>query len=217
MLRPMWVGLVLGSAVLTAGVLDAQEPAPVREAADARYQNDCRLAEQVLATGHPAPHTEWAINYIAVCGGEIYGRATAEAVRRLRTVRDTAVLRQFWRPSHFLTDIRFYDAATEIARDRSASPEARVYAFLTLVRMSDPPRYVEYDNLVGGFFDVHGMRDVRGGCRSGRLAHAERITGVPLPPDFRKSIRGFSIAIRDDEREPIDVRTSAACAAGAAR
>lgn len=210
-MRPLSI-CIIGVLLLWPGQTSAQV-----DADSVKIRNACRLAEQVISTGRPAPHTEWALSFIAACGSEVYGRAIAQGVRRLRSVQDTAVLQQYWRPSHFLTDLNFYDAAVEIAQDRTASTEARVFAFLALVRMSDPVRVVEYRDLLGGFHETHGLRGVGGGCRSGSFGYPSRLVGTPLPDDYRRRIADFSASIREDGSEPEDVRTSAACAVVAAR
>jgi hypothetical protein len=181
---------------------------------------DCRLAEQVIRTGQPAPHMAWALRYIGACGAGTYGAATAAGVDRLRAVHDTVALGAVWRPTHFLLDEKLFRAALEIAGDRAASVEARVFAFLGLLRMAlaGTNRFVEYQDLVGGFVDEPGaMVWVGGGCVQGTASHDSRLVGTPLPADFKHQIRLVASRVRNDEAEPVDVRTAALCTVSTVR
>lgn len=178
-----------------------------------KHRNDCRLAVRAIETGRPAPHLPWALAYVGTCGASVRGAAHAVAVRRLRSVADTATLGTFWRPTHYLLDRNLYDAALDIAADPSASVESRVFAFLTLVRYSIPPdRAASYASLTGGFYEVEGLRGVAGGCAPGVLSDGGRQTGVPLPPDFRLQIREVGESVLRASANPLDVRTAASCA-----
>src|ERR687886_776991 len=80
-----------------------------------KHRNDCRLAEQVLTTGEPAPRREWAQVYISYCGFEMWGRSMATAVQRSRNSTDLAALSNQWRRLDFLRDSALFEAATQIA------------------------------------------------------------------------------------------------------
>src|ERR1041384_5383461 len=75
------------------------------------HRNECRLAEQVLTTGSPAPHREWAEGYIPSCGYDLWGRTAAIAVRRNKGSSDLALLSKQWRRLDFLRDGAVFQAA----------------------------------------------------------------------------------------------------------
>ena len=55
---------VVATAILSATSLSAQR---ATEANDAQLRAHCRLAAQVLETGHPSTHYGWAISQIRRC------------------------------------------------------------------------------------------------------------------------------------------------------
>jgi hypothetical protein len=209
---------LLRLAAVTAMAVPAitSMPAIAQVNADSTTQQAyCRLAEQVMRTGNPAPHMEWALSSIGTCGPVTYGAATAAAVQRLRAVHDTSALAEVWMPTHFLLDEKLFNAALHISGDRSASVEARVFAFLGLLRMAlaGTGRDVRYGNMIGGFVEVlPGLLGVRGGCAEEVVTDDYRRVGTPLPPDFKDQIRSVATRVRDDTSEPVDARTAAACA-----
>src|SRR4051794_23983871 len=113
--------------VTAAAQRDAVDPVHLR--------NDCRLASQVVETGHPAPKLKWALGAIRACTPNEYGAAVAAAVRRERAISDTATLASYWNASRWLIDGQLFSAAMDVANDRNASQESRVFAILALLRM----------------------------------------------------------------------------------
>ena len=193
--------LLAGGADLSAQQLHADS---------VQHRNSCRLAEQVIRTGHPAPHTDWALRFIASCGAETYASAVTGAVLRLRTESDLSVLGPYWYHSRYLLDASLFEAAYSIASDRSASQPSRVLAMLALIYSLRNRMQADYADLVGGF-DEHG--DVRGGCATtvGSGWHY-RQEGAPLPSDYVQRVRNLAESISADASEPEDVRTAASCA-----
>lgn len=178
-----------------------------------QLRNGCRLARQVIETGNPSPHTEWALRQIGGCGPEAYGASLAVAVRRLRTETDTVVLREFWRPSRFLRDGELFRASRDIAADQGASTQARVFALLSLLHTVRFGRTADYRNMIGGFETEEGLQWVRGGCAQTIVNDDIRLDGAPLPADFHAQIRSLASRLRADGAEPLDVRTAAFCLA----
>jgi hypothetical protein len=125
----MWSALVVLAGVRPGA---AQE----NEAAiDARFQSNCRLAAQVLSSGHPHPHAEWARAYIPDCPEEapafFSGRwASAPA--------DTAALRELVSGSMRVRDARVYASVLRVVADRSRPDAVRVAAMIALARFADP-------------------------------------------------------------------------------
>lgn len=195
-------------------ILAALAPVGVQAQVNAdsvKHRNDCRLARQVLESGHPAPHTDWALRQIGGCGAEEYGASIAAAVRRRRTASDTAVLGRLWNPMHFLQDGSLFGAAVEIAGDRAASVPSRVFALLALIHATGVGTGATYRSVTGGF-DEHGF--VRGGCANRTVYDDVRITGSPLPADWRAQVVAIGERLRSDPSEPLDIRTAASCLPG---
>ena len=176
-----------------------------------KFRDDCRLAAQVLQTGHPAPRLQWATAFISRCGADAQAAANVAALNRLRSGADTATLEQVWNQLQYVRDARVYRAAVEIAQDRSASVAARVDALLWLLRLRTPQQFASKEAVLGGF-DAAG--NVRGGC--GRLTHLAGklplINGDPIPGNFEVEIAALGSSISADRSEPLDVRTAARCA-----
>lgn len=173
-----------------------------------KLRNDCRLARQILETGQPSPHAEWARQTIGFCGPEVWGASVAAAVRRVRTATDQSELALYWADSQWLRDRHLFEAALEIAGDRSASVPTRVFAFRALRKLLYPGEVSKYKDLVGGF-DARGW--VRGGCKSGWVHFDMPYDGVALPSNYSEQIRLLAQRVRTDLSEPEDIRTAAAC------
>jgi hypothetical protein len=147
-LRRVGVFLVLGSVVLTAGVLDAQEPGPLREAAYARHSSECRQAAEVLTTGQSANRYDWARSVITGCG-ELGGAALAGLIRRHRTeTTDTAHFETIVTTASMLRDSQIYEAGLDVVQDRAASTFARVQAARILYHQLFPSARYGYEDFV---------------------------------------------------------------------
>src|SRR5690349_17810761 len=53
---------------------------------DVHHRNDCRLALQIVETGHPAPHREWAYSLLPRCGASAGPAAVAALWNGRRSV-----------------------------------------------------------------------------------------------------------------------------------
>jgi hypothetical protein len=174
-----------------------------------KHRNECRLAEQVMSTGRPEPHREWARGYIAFCGTESWARAAAVALRRARMSENRRTLEKEWGRVRLVRDSTLFATATEIARDKSSSVPARVYAIRYLLNVLHPNRLITYDLMVLEM-DARGNR--RGPCfertAAGRQAEYH---GVPQPRDFRETITALMQRIHADPVQPAQVRSAASC------
>ena len=176
-----------------------------------KQRNDCRLAEQVVRTGHPAPKREWALWEIRRHCGASGGRALADAIREHRTSRDTAWLGELTSPAIQLRDGAVFAVSAQIARDRSASPEARVFAIRTLIWSLRPGYGITYD-------DLAGAGEGSGGCYShGPELHFQPTDGAPLPAGHASEVQAVAEQILLDAAEPAPVRSAARCALLASR
>jgi hypothetical protein len=198
----MWKRLSLAVlAILGAAVpLHAQaEPDSVK------LRNDCRLAVQVTLTGNPAPRREWARWAIMRCGAE-GGRVIAQAIRANKSSSDTALLNRITWPAFELRDGNVFLAAYEVLGDKSATPQARVFAVRTLLLALRPNSYLTYPDLA----DETGGRQ-RTCYGSGGSFHLVVHPGTPLPPDYDVRVREIGARLAADASEPRAVRRAAAC------
>lgn len=183
--------------VLSAGTLRAQvDPDSVRA------RNECRLASQVIETGQPAPHMDWALSTIRSCGPD-GAAALARAVLAHRTSTDSAVMGRLTRPTQYMVDGEIFDVAYRVASDPDASTVARVFAVRTLIWTLAPGRDLTYDDLTG----VGGQ----GNCAGGFSTHIDPEPGSPLPEDHEQRIRDLAVRLTEGDAAPPEVRSAAVC------
>ncbi|HZG41742.1 MAG TPA: hypothetical protein VEY93_02185 [Longimicrobium sp.] len=112
---------------------------------EVRFRNQCRLAAQVLDTGHPHPHREWALGYIGNCENE--GPAVLASVWRTASVGGEDLTSVVW-SSLRLRDARLFQQLRATATDRTRPVPMRVAAMLVLARYTDPRNAVWLTDLV---------------------------------------------------------------------
>ncbi len=118
--------------------------AEAQESQDVHTRNDCRLAAQVIRTGQPAPHMEWAYGAIQRCD-ETGPNVLAE---RWRTVTDSAeVGRLAWATWRSPARRLVFEAIAEIVATRSASIEARLRGIALLAGYAEPNVRLRLDDL----------------------------------------------------------------------
>jgi hypothetical protein len=192
------------SLLVSAGVpVGLQAQSEQSDSVDLR--NRCRLAVQTIATTHPAPHSGWAVQFIQNCPEG--GRVLANAFREARSSRDTALLDAITRPAIRLRDGGLFSAALEIAGDRGASPEARVYAIRTLMWAMYPGGAIHYADLA----DVipNHQRSCFG---AGPSTHTVVTPGeTAMPADYVTQAKTLARRINADAAEPHRVRRAAVC------
>jgi hypothetical protein len=200
-------GLVLMLALVIAGCGSLRAQA----APDSiKLRNDCRLAEQALRTGHPAPRVDWARTFLPNCRPEQWAGAATAALGRLRASTDERALVREWGAVTLLRDANLYSLARSIAADAAASTGARVRAMRYLALLLDPRGQYSFDLLTQGV--PTGTRVVRPVCSSGRAAGGQlRLTGTALPSDYREQIRLIGAQLRDDGTAPEPVRRAGEC------
>jgi hypothetical protein len=195
---------VLCATALRPAMVSAQSADPD----SVKQRNNCRLAEQILTTGTPAPHWEWARGYIPYCGYDVWGRVGAGVVQRLKTSTDTLRLAAEWRNLNFLRDSTLFRTALDIASDEAASPEARVFAMRYLLSLSDPNGGYEYGALAERG-EIPGMQPR---CTTGQIAgKVHSYEGIPIPPDYHEQIRAAASALLDRDSAPPVVHSAALC------
>lgn len=168
------------------------------------HRNDCRLAAQVISTGQPLPRREWALAVIQGCREG--GPALARAMQESRLSSDTAYLNSLTWPAIRLRDGEIFQAAMQVAADRGASTQARVFAIRTLMWSMYP----------GGGLDYADLADlVQGRPRScfgpGPSTHTSVTQGTALPADFVARAKALAKTLDHDATEALAVRRAAVC------
>lgn len=164
-----------------------------------QFRNQCRLAAQVIRTGHPAPHRQWASSHITACGGE-GGAALAHRLRALRHSFDTAAVRALAAPLSMMRDRHVFEAAMEVGADRRASDVARAYAFRALIPLVSE-----------GASPAFSPWDPRGAGCNGYVMHAVMMEGAPLSPGYIEQISTLARRVALEGSEPRPVRYAARC------
>ena len=199
--RILWLAAL---AIVVAGPLRGQAAPDT-----VKLRNDCRLAEQALRTGHPAPKVDWARTFLPDCEPQQWASASAAALERLRTSVNAPDLTQEWGAVSMLRDARLMALARSVALDRQASTAARVHALRYLARLLDERGEYSFDLLTEGV--PTSSRVVRAVCSSGRAAGGQiRFTGSALPSDYRQQIRDVGEEVQSAEG-PEAVRRAGEC------
>jgi hypothetical protein len=143
---------------------------------------------------------DWAFAVIRTCRDG--GAALAQAIRANRTSGDTAFLNALTEPAIQLRDGDVYTAAMEVAADRGASREARVFAIRTIIWSMYP----------GGGIDYSALSDGSQGCLGqGPSTHTEVTQGTSLPSDYVARAKSLARTLTEDGMEPAAVRRAASC------
>jgi hypothetical protein len=193
-----WTGLLLAMWATTARAQGA-DPDSVR------HRNNCRLAQQVLETGQPAPKRQWAITYAAGCGSA-GAQALAAAIRRERASTDVGALELLHMPAQGIRDRAIFEAALEVAADARASGAARAMSLgaLVLYESAEYPAltYQELTSVPEG-----------GLCAFYRRwqARPTLAVGEPLLPDHLERTRVLAERLVGDDAAPREVRSAARC------
>ncbi|HST59286.1 MAG TPA: hypothetical protein VLK84_11365, partial [Longimicrobium sp.] len=106
----------------------------------------CRMAAQVLRTGHPAPRHEWAMDAIRRCDAS--GPAVLASVWREAAPSDTTGLDLLFNATRDFNDRRVVDAVAAVARRTGAPETTRIYAFALLFNYAVPGRYLNIEQLL---------------------------------------------------------------------
>jgi hypothetical protein len=165
------------------------------------HRNDCRLAEQALSTGHPAPREEWALGVVWNCRDA--GPVLAAALTGARASSDSAYLNALTAPLIRLRDGYVFAAALALAGDRSASLHARAAAIRALMYAVRP----------GGYVDPAALSNPRAvNCFGTPSPHSEVVNGAPLPSDYLEQARALMSRVTGEQSEPEGIRHAATCA-----
>lgn len=120
--------------VALALLVGTRAPAQAPESADEHIRNDCRLAAQIIRTGQPAPHSEWAYSIIRLC--DLSGPAAL--AERWQTVADSAELVRLAGASAQFSNRTLFNALAAVVLDHAASVEARLQGMEVLASYANP-------------------------------------------------------------------------------
>jgi hypothetical protein len=189
------IGLIL---TITATIAPGRSLGAQSEGQDRHVRNDCRLAAQALETGHPAPHYEWALEFIAKC--EETGAPVLAAL--WRSAADTEHLNRLFVSSYLLRDARVTDAVTQAAQNRALPRLVRLNAIRVLAGHAVPEFMVSVPDLLReeNEFSVIPFRSV----------HPVRVRNGERPVE-EATIRGIVDALAGIRNDPdVDVAAAAA-------
>lgn len=195
------VVLVVALAIALPSCASAQA-AGVSDSVHVR--NRCRLAVQVITTGHPDPHTEWAYEYVRRCGAQGTA-AVARAILASAANSNGGTWERLTTPAFYVRDAGIFEASLTVAQDRNASTTARVYSMKVLIQMLSPGTTLSYDDLTRG----PNAQRVCFGTGPGAHHEVEEVSG--LPSDYRERVLAAMVPLSEDGATPFAVRQAATC------
>jgi hypothetical protein len=172
-------------------------PSIAQQDSIAQHRNDCRLAAQIITTGHPDPHRPWAFAEIGRCGSD-GGVAIAEALRRLRDLSVTSHdSERLLNAARSFQDRTVYETALALADDQGATVFARVSALRVLLSLVDPTKGPSHEEMIS----------------EGHLFGSEFdpliVRGEPLPQDYLVDLAASASALCVGTSVPGEVRNAA--------
>jgi hypothetical protein len=198
--------------VALAGMAACASPRPFRPVPGSPVQpaRECQSVEQLLAPADPEPMAARRLKRVHACPA-LAGRALARALLDLRGSRDTVRLREVTDLTQYVHDAGLLDAALSVARDGSASVEARVFAFRTLTWTFAPGHGITYEAMLREPPQRPSMSSYTGhyyhGYTAGDLAWPA--FGEMPAPDFVERIRDACRRTAADPAQPDPVRRAA--------
>lgn len=185
-----------GCAHAQAGVSDSVQ-----------VRNRCRLAIQVIETGHPQPHARWAYEYVRRCGN--HGTAAvARAITAAATEGDRTTWELLSLPAFYVVDAGIFESALRVAQDRAATTTARAHSMMMLIYALSPGTLLSYDDLTRG----HTVPAHRVCFGSGRLGpHFEVRVESPLSSDYRERLLASMTRLSQAAEEESAIRQAARC------
>lgn len=181
------------------------KPASAQADPDSVHQVErCRLAAQVVTTGHPQPQELWAFGFVSHCGS-VGAAALAQFVR---TTADSSLLDRTLQASHLLQDATLFDALVTTATSPSSPVYARILSLRSLGYLFAPSALPTY-----GAYTASGGWDLPRACLVGApmVSPAVPEVGTPLPGGYQLTIRTAALGIRADSSAPRDIRAAAYC------
>lgn len=181
----------LAGLLWTAVPIRAQGAPPADEA---QKQNDCRLAAQVVRTGHPAPRREWAYTIVQEC--EESGPAAIAAMWMGSRRPDADEFPLLIRATRTLRDRRIYAALRSFGQTPSADVDARLYALALLVVYATP---------VALIFHPSDLRSPPDGPTplGGFVTHSDTVLGSEPVGDVREELRTYYQELKESDPDSV--------------
>lgn len=135
-------------AALLVGMLATAASAPLHAQVSPdsiKLRNDCRLADQVLRTGHPAPHREDALHTIPLCPGSTASLGEAWRAGTL----DSTFLPLLVTATRDVASPALRDDLFAVLQSATRPSIDRVGALLVLLHWAEPATLPRYVDLVG--------------------------------------------------------------------
>ena len=180
----------------------------------AQTAKECDAAARIVASGSVNANQRSAYLTLSGCGA-VGANAFATGIPKLATVTDTLKLDDYMNAADNWGDAAVYDAASHLALNSSATPQARVFAIRHLIGLVQ--RYTKYGYgglIVGADTTVlaDGTLQVSAGCDAGFVSgRAGSIVATPLPSDVADQIRATLASLVASQSAPKQVRAAAAC------
>lgn len=185
------------------------------------HRNNCRLAAQVLLTGHPAVKHAWALEYVVTCGRQ-GGEVMATLFQRHRNqVTRSAALDEITESAMGFVDRTLALAVADIAADENAGYAARVQAFRVVYSQVHPEALVTYERISRS--GITHMPSSDSGVTVVRIEPIEAdwvidrgtARGEPLQPDDFAMIQLRLVAAAESTTQPAGIREAARNTVGA--
>jgi len=179
-------------------VVPATVSAQASERDDVHLRNDCRLAAQVILTGRPAPHKDWAWGAIQRC--DVTGAQTLVAAWQRGTPADPDELGALSSASTQFPTREMFAAVAGVAQDSRAAVHTRLTAIDLLQGLVMPSVGYSSRDL---FSPPTGRRWIPiGTTNHGRVTTSNELLGA------KDEASAILIRIRDQTSDPM-VRNAA--------
>ena len=180
----------------------------------AQSAQQCDAAARIVSSGSVSENQRSAYLTLSRCGA-VGANAFAAGMAKLTTVTDTIQLDDFMSAADNWGDASVYDAATRLAVNSSATPQARVFAIRHLIGLVERHQAFDYGGLVVGADTTvlaDGTIQFTVGCGGGYVSEpAHTLVATPLPSNAADQIRVTLASLVASRAAPKQVRAAAAC------
>lgn len=184
-------------AVAATAIVASVIPGRVHAQDDVYLRNDCRLASQILRTGHPVPHREWAWSVIPSCRD-----SAGSVLAAVWSDPPEGELSQLWGVSYRVRDARLTRTVVAALRDPSRSRAVRIVAARVLASHAAPNLVVldsDLPALLGDSINSVYLSVDHSDVREG---------SVRVAPELVGEIRAALTAVAENDSDP-EVRSAA--------
>lgn len=181
------------SLLLLTGTVTCRKPEDPRTA--------CERAVTIASHDYPQRRLDWALSTLQSCEGA-GADAAAHALLSMRSATDTLSLDAQTDAINGWRDSALFGAGLQLASDRGATKESRVFALRYLLSLVQPGMLASYGDFA---------RKSEHWCM-GQAIRTDMLTeGRPLPIGYVEIIRVFGTRASEDAANPLEVRLAASC------